>query len=228
MTGEAEPGLVVAGHLDDVAEALLRLAVSRGWRVAFIGTEHSTRLCEVGVQMHVADLADSVAIEALLSNLTSQWGRAPIAVVHIGHLERTRPAVIESSEGWDAFQNEQLRAGFVLAQAGAREMLRLRGGAPVDDGAVVLVGEASAARGLPGHPQTVAGAALAGLAGMTRQLAVEWGRLGIRVNMVEAGIVGPDSEQDFDVLRRVPSPAPAPRRRSRRLATISSAGPRLT
>ncbi|MFC6234128.1 SDR family NAD(P)-dependent oxidoreductase, partial [Leucobacter soli] len=58
--------------------------------------------------------------------------------------------------------------------------------------------------GLPGHPQTVAGAALAGLAGMTRQLAVEWGRLGIRVNMVEAGIVGPDSEQDFDVLRRVP------------------------
>jgi len=204
MSKTAEPGLVVAGELSEATIALLRLAVKRGWRAAFVGSEPAPQLRGLDVQSYVAELVDSVEIEALFSMLTSQWGRPPISVVYMARLERVRATVIESPEGWDAMLNEQLRAAFVLAQAGAKEMLRLRGGLPVDDGAVVFVGAAAVARGIPGHPQPTAGTALAGLGGMTRQLAVEWGRLGIRVNMIQAGVVTPAAEQDFQVLKSVP------------------------
>lgn len=204
MTCTGTAGLVVAGRPSDTAVALMRLAVARGWRVAFVGAEPAPQLREFGAQWHVADLGDSVAVEAVFSNLTSQWGAAPIAIVHFAQLERVRATVTESSEGWDTLQHEQLGAGFVFAQVGAKEMLRLRGGSPVDDGSVVFVGEVSAARGIAGHPQTTAGAALAGLTGLTRQLAVEWGRLGIRVNMVQAGAVDPGGQHFTEVLRRVP------------------------
>lgn len=197
-------GLVVAGRPSLTAIALMRLAVARGWRVAFIGAEPAPGLRELGVQAHMADIADSIAIEAVLSTLTSRWGAAPIAIVHFAQLERVRATVTESSEDWGTLQHEQLGAAFAFAQVGAKEMLRLRGGSAVDDGSVVFVGEVSAARGIPGHPQTTAGAALAGLTGLTRQLAVEWGRLGIRVNMVQAGAVSPAGEHFSEVLRRVP------------------------
>lgn len=204
MSCTAEPGLVIAGRVDDTALALIRLATERGWRVAVIGAEPVVIPDDLRVQSHVADVADSVAVEAVFSTITSQWGAPPIAIVHLAQLERVRATVIESAEGWEALQHAQLGAAFVFSQVGAKEMLRLRGGMPVDDGSVVFVGEVSAARGIPGHPQTIAGAALAGLTGLTRQLAVEWGRLGIRVNMVQAGAVATTGEHFTEVMRRVP------------------------
>ncbi|WP_406728607.1 SDR family oxidoreductase [Streptomyces sp. GD-15H] len=53
---------------------------------------------------------------------------------------------------------------------------------------VVNVGSAAARRGLPGHVAYTA--TKAGLAGLTRSLAKEWGRDGIRVNLVDPGILG--------------------------------------
>jgi 3-oxoacyl-[acyl-carrier protein] reductase len=56
------------------------------------------------------------------------------------------------------------------------------------DGRVVIVSSASAETGLPG--QVAYTAAKAGLVGMARTLAAEWGRHGIRVNVVMPGLVG--------------------------------------
>ena len=55
------------------------------------------------------------------------------------------------------------------------------------DGRVVVVSSASAETGLPG--QVAYTAAKAGLVGMARTLAAEWGRHGIRCNVVMPGLI---------------------------------------
>jgi NAD(P)-dependent dehydrogenase (short-subunit alcohol dehydrogenase family) len=55
------------------------------------------------------------------------------------------------------------------------------------DGRVVVISSASAETGLPG--QAAYTAAKAGLVGMAKTLAAEWGRRGIRVNVVMPGII---------------------------------------
>jgi NAD(P)-dependent dehydrogenase (short-subunit alcohol dehydrogenase family) len=56
------------------------------------------------------------------------------------------------------------------------------------DGRVVVVSSASVETGLPG--QVAYTAAKAGLVGMVRTLAAEWGRHGIRCNVVMPGLIG--------------------------------------
>ena len=55
------------------------------------------------------------------------------------------------------------------------------------DGRVVVISSASAETGLPG--QVAYTAAKAGLVGMARTLAAEWGRHGIRCNVVMPGLI---------------------------------------
>jgi NAD(P)-dependent dehydrogenase (short-subunit alcohol dehydrogenase family) len=198
------PTLVLAGVIDSVAVSLARLAVARGWRVAVVVAPIDEPPGLDAVPVHVVDLTKADAVEAIFSMLTSDWGRPPDALVYSAHTGRSRAAVTETAEGWDAAQARHLRAAFVVAQAGAREMLRLRGGLPVDDGSVVFVGDVSAVRSLPGYGNVSMNAAVSGMAGMTRQLATEWGPFGIRVNMVQLGVTEESSVRSAEMMRRVP------------------------
>ncbi|MBL3700566.1 SDR family NAD(P)-dependent oxidoreductase [Leucobacter luti] len=197
------PGLVISGHASPVVVALASLAIERGWRVAFVGTAKARAFGSLPVQCHTLSPSDPDGVESVLSQLSSQWRRAPAALVYATHAEHTVAAVTESVAGWRDVQR-QLGAAFLFAQAGVREMLRLRGGAPVDDGAVVFLGDASASRGIAGLPRVSPGAAAAGLAGMTRQLAVEWGPFGVRVNLLRVGLVAGEDAPTRELAQRLP------------------------
>ena len=197
------PGLVIAGAADAVVTALVALAVERGWRVAYLGHAAEPELAALGAQCHVLPPGDPDGVESVLSQLSSQWRRAPDALVYATQIDHAVAAVTESVAGWREVQR-QLGAAFLFAQAGVREMLRLRGGAPVDDGAVLFLGDASASRGIAGLPRVSPGAAAAGLAGMTRQLAVEWGPYGVRVNLLRVGLVAGDGQPPASVTQRLP------------------------
>lgn len=201
---DTSPALVVAGQLDDVTRRLLTIATEGGWRVALMSDTCFPELRDIGVQSHNIDLKNSVEVEATFSAVTSQWGKPADAVVFSMRPQHRRPAVTESLEGWQTTQEDVTRAGFLVAQAGAREMLRLRGGARVGDGSVLFISDATAARGIQGSPQVSLNTAVAGLVGMTKQLAVEWGPYGIRVNMVQTGLTSTSRDESHEVMRRVP------------------------
>lgn len=212
MSGDAPRGprgLVVSGAHPEIVDAVAALAVERGWRVAVL----SDIACQqdlVGAGFDVegnaelaVNLSDPSSIESAFAGITAQWGRAPDAVVHCTNPSHTAAAVTESASEWDANQADELRAAFLVAQAGAREMLRLRG-ARAELGSVVLVGSLAGSRGAVRSSGVSRATADGGLVGMARQLAVEWGGDGIRVNAVQAGGLDPQFRNNPDYLARVP------------------------
>ena len=129
------------------------------------------------------DVADPASIAACLE----QAGPLDILVNNAGIAE-TKPFLDQAPEDWDKVVNVNLRGAFLVAQAAARGMAG-RGGA------IVNIASILASRIIPG----VAGytAAKAGLVQLTRQMAVELARHGIRVNAIAPGYIASDINRDF-------------------------------
>ncbi len=122
-----------------------------------------------------ADLADATAIEDLARRALAI--QTPIAIlVHVAGVVFPRPALEQTLEEWETTLAVNLRAPFLLSQALVPAMMEGGGGR------IIMI---SSAAGLVGFADRAAYAASkGGLVMLTRQLAVEWGPQGIRVNGV--------------------------------------------
>ena len=122
-----------------------------------------------------ADLADATAIQDLARRALAI--QTPIAIlVHVAGVVFPRPALEQTLEEWETTLAVNLRAPFLLSQALVPAMMEGGGGR------IIMI---SSAAGLVGFADRAAYAASkGGLVMLTRQLAVEWGPQGIRVNCV--------------------------------------------
>ncbi|MEX2648948.1 MAG: SDR family oxidoreductase, partial [Alphaproteobacteria bacterium] len=90
-----------------------------------------------------------------------------------------KPAEAVTDEDWDRVQDTNLRSAFVCAQVAGRRMLAQ------GSGSIVFV---SSTASLVGFDKLLAyGASKGGVDQMVRQLAVEWGPKGVRVNAINPG-----------------------------------------
>src|SRR5689334_20185502 len=127
------------------------------------------------------DIRDPVATEAALGALVERLGGCDAVVACAGVVDTIHRAERFSPDEWDKDVETNLTGTFNVVRA-LFEPLRASG-----DGRVVVLSSASAETGLPG--QVAYTAAKAGLVGMARTLAAEWGRHGIRCNVVMPGLV---------------------------------------
>ena len=138
------------------------------------------RVREAGAEgeQFAADIADGVQAEGLVESVIGRFGRIDGLVNNAG-LTQVGPFLeIEPAE-WDDVIRTDLTATFHTCRATIPSMLE-RG-----DGAIVNI---ASRLGQLGVPQTAAySAAKAGLIGLTRSLAREFGPRGIRVNAVAPG-----------------------------------------
>ena len=138
------------------------------------------RVREAGAEgeQFAADIADGVQAEGLVESVIGRFGRIDGLVNNAG-LTQVGPFLeIEPAE-WDDVIRTDLTAAFHTCRAAIPSMLE-RG-----DGAIVNI---ASRLGQLGVPQTAAySAAKAGLIGLTRSLAREFGPRGIRVNAVAPG-----------------------------------------
>jgi 3-oxoacyl-[acyl-carrier protein] reductase len=176
---------LVTGASGGIGAALARALHAAGAKVVLAGTRGAVLealAAELGERAFVAiaDLADPGAGDALVKTTEAQAGQLDILVNNAG-LTRDQMAVRMKDEDWQKVIDVDLTAGFRLARAAMRGMMRRRWGRIIGIASVV---------GVTGNPgQANYAAAKAGMIGMSKALAAEVASRGITVNCVAPGFI---------------------------------------
>jgi NAD(P)-dependent dehydrogenase (short-subunit alcohol dehydrogenase family) len=134
-------------------------------------TGSRTIVCQV-------DMAQPAAVRTALGAVDERFGRLD-AVANVAAIYPRAKAQDVTQELWDRILSIDLRGVFFCCQEAIRIMCERGGG--------VIVNVASGAAFRPVDGQAAYSAAKAGLVGMSRVLALEYARQGIRVNVVAPG-----------------------------------------
>jgi NAD(P)-dependent dehydrogenase (short-subunit alcohol dehydrogenase family) len=147
----------------------------------------------------IADVREAGVAEALVTTARDEFGRVDVLVNNVGHFGGARKAFHEQTDQeWDELYRVNL--GHVLACTRAVLPVLVEQG---DGGSIVNVSTIEAFRAIP--TRAVYSAFKAAITGLTRSLAVEYGRHGIRVNAIAPDVtetlqvpysrwVGPDEQ----------------------------------
>ena len=121
------------------------------------------------------DVADAASVDQLATETVARWKRADVLVNNAGFVEVVR-AQDEPLETFEAVVDVNLTGAFRCAQRFGREMLAQGSGSIVNVASILgLVGSGQV-------PQASYAASKGGLIALTRELAAQWARKGIRVN----------------------------------------------
>lgn len=135
------------------------------------------------------DVADGESVRAAVRMAATELGPLSILVNNAG-IASTAPALKTTEADWDRVVDTNLKGSWLMAQEFARHAVDAGQGGSIVNIASIL--------GLGGIQQVPAYAASkAGLINLTRALAVEWARHGIRVNAICPGYVETDINSDF-------------------------------
>lgn len=183
--------LVVGGGGGGIGSAVCAAVAAAGADVAAVSMEreHVDATAEMverlgqAASAHVADVTDLDALDRAIEDAEATLGTLDLVVNVVGgatvpHWHRLLEYPMES---FDHLIDTNLRYALVSCQKVARGLV-----AAAQPGAMVNISSvASASAPLLG----VYGAAKAGLDSLTRTMAAEWGRYGIRINNVAPGTV---------------------------------------
>jgi 3-oxoacyl-[acyl-carrier protein] reductase len=198
---------LVTGATGGIGAAVARALARQGARVALSGTRREALDAlagELGDRARVfpCDLADAEAVEKLVPAVEESFGSLDILVNNAG-ITRDNIFVRLKDEDWDRVIAVDLTAGFRLARAAVRGMMRRRGGRIIGITSVV---------GVTGNAgQGNYAAAKAGMIGMTKSLAQEVAPRNVTVNCIAPGFIETAmtaalaEKQRDGVLARVPA-----------------------
>lgn len=161
--------VIVTGARGGIGRATVDLLEAGGCTVA-------------GCDIEDFDVRDRTAVDAGVATLVQDLGGCDAVVANAGVVDTIHRAERFPETDWQKDIETNLSGPFHVVRA-AFESLRESG-----DGRVIVISSSSAETGLPG--QVAYTAAKAGLVGMVRTLAAEWGRHGICCNAVMPGLIG--------------------------------------
>ncbi len=133
------------------------------------------------------DVADAASVRTALAEVDARFGRLDVLVNNAG-VATTATALDLAEADWDTVIDTNLKGAFLCAQAAAALMKRGGGGSIVNVASILGVRVAS-------HVSAYA-ASKAGLLQLTRALALEWARYGIRVNALSPGYIETEMTRD--------------------------------
>lgn len=190
---------LVTGASRGIGQQIALALMGSGAKVAFAGRrieslEKSLKMAQIFTDRGmggravpiVMDVADVASIRAGTDAAVAALGGLDLLVNNAG-VHGAEPALDLEEADWDLVHDTNLKGAFFAAQAAARVMSEGPGGA------ILNICAATSLRGAP--MASAYGSSKAGLLGMTRALAVEWGRHFIRVNALAPGDVHTDMTQ---------------------------------
>lgn len=176
---------LVTGASSGIGTAIAKALHAQGAEVAISGTRKEALdviAAEMKERVHVlpCNLADKDAVEALVPSADKAMGQVDILVNNAG-ITKDNIFVRLSDEAWDQVIAVNLTAGFRLARAAARDMMRRRFGRII--GITSVVG----ATGNAGQGNYAA--AKAGMVGMMKSLAQELASRNVTANCIAPGFI---------------------------------------
>ena len=185
-------GIIVTGATRGIGRAIALEAARHGANIAFNFLKSEQRAEElkqeietlgVKVMAFKTDVGDLKAVREMVNAVKSGFGRIDGLVNNAG-LTRDKLLVMMSEEDWSEVIRTNLTGAFNFARAAAFMMMKAK------RGTILNVTSVSGLAGMAG--QVNYSAAKAGLIGMTKAMAKELGRLGVRVNALALGFVETD------------------------------------
>ncbi|MDI3565290.1 SDR family NAD(P)-dependent oxidoreductase [Bradyrhizobium sp. Arg816] len=178
---------LVTGAARGIGLATAKKFLAEGWRVALLDIEGELQASAAAALKNpdntlaiTCDVSDAAAVAAAMAAVMSRFGRLDALVNNAG-VAVFAPVLETSDADWNRIMAVNLTGPFLCTKAAA-PLMREQGG-----GAIVNVTSISAVRA--STLRSAYGTSKAGLAHLTKQLAVELASLNIRVNAVAPGPV---------------------------------------
>ncbi|MDQ6524933.1 3-oxoacyl-ACP reductase FabG [Nocardioides sp. LHD-245] len=194
MTGLA----LVTGGAKGIGRAISRQLARAGYEVIVTGRDEAalrTEVAELGDQGFSAharkmDVGRADSVDSVFADVEASIGTVDVLVNCAGVIIRGDAEHLRDDD-WLEVIDTDLNGAFWCSRAASRGMLAK------GRGAIVNVGSVASSTGISGRVSYTT--AKAGLSGMTRTLAVEWAKRGVRVNSVAPGWTSTDMVQSgFD------------------------------
>lgn len=180
-----DTSVFITGGGSGIGAALTDGFLTQGAQVAFVGrSDANAFVAEMGAKHGVTplfipcDITDTTALRSAMDQAAAAHGAIKVLVNNAANDMRFK-AMEVTEDDWDQSQAINLRAYFFACQHAARGM--------ADGGAIINFSSITYLFGADGMAPYVT--ANAGISGMTRALAREWGDKYIRVNAIAPGWV---------------------------------------
>ena len=185
-------GIIITGAARGIGRAIALECARRGANVAFNfvksraqAEDLASEIKSLGVNALAfqCDVGELKAVREMVNAVKKEFGAIDGLVNNAG-LTRDKVIVMMSEEDWEQVIRTNLTGPFNFIRAAVFMMMKAK------RGAILNITSISGLIGLPG--QANYSASKAGLVGLTKSLAKEVGRLGVRVNALALGFVETD------------------------------------
>jgi NAD(P)-dependent dehydrogenase (short-subunit alcohol dehydrogenase family) len=175
---------VITAAADGIGKATAMAFAGAGARLALVdvnssGLAQTARDAGTAVETFVADVTDEATVAEVVEATAARFGRIDVLVNVVGGSRPGKTVVELTLDEWNTMLALNLTSTFLLCRAVLPHM------EAAGQGTIVNVSSGAGLRGMSRNPGYVA--AKAGVAALTRSLAIDHGPNGVRVNAVAPG-----------------------------------------
>ena len=175
--------VIITGASQGIGEGLVRGFLTKGFRV--VANSRSIKPDAFGsadVLTIAGDIADPQVAVRIANEAVERFGRIDTLVNNAG-IFVSKPFVEYTTDDFTRVVSVNMAGFFYISQAAARQMLLQR------SGHIVNITTSMVTQPLANVPAAMASLTKGGLDAVTRSLAIEYAKAGLRVNAVAPGII---------------------------------------